>query len=129
MEVWPTVSEEHALQIHVRFIQTNEEFYLFNIYAPCDLLAKHKLWVSLSVQLQMLRGKKVLCGDFNAVRCAEERSLRGSVATHDIHHFSQFIDDNGLVDMLLNGRYFTWYKGDGTSMSRIDRFLLHYLKT
>jgi len=35
-----------------------------------------------------------------------------------------FIEDNGLVDLSLCGRRFTWFKGDGTSMSRIDCFLL-----
>jgi hypothetical protein len=29
-----------------------------------------------------------------------------------------------MVDLPLCGRRYTWFKGDGTSMSRIDRFLL-----
>jgi len=29
-----------------------------------------------------------------------------------------------LVDLPLGGRKFTWYKGDGCSMSRLDKFLL-----
>jgi hypothetical protein len=45
------------------------------------------------------------------------------VAQHNAH-FNQFIDDNGLINLPLCGRRFTWYKGDGTSMSRLDRFLL-----
>jgi len=79
VEVWSSVGVKHVLQIHGRFIQTNEEFYLFNIYAPCDVRAKHELWVSLSARLQVLRGKKVcVCGDFNTVWCGEERrSQRG----------------------------------------------------
>ena len=28
-----------------------------------------------------------------------------------------------LADLPLSGRNFTWFKGDGKSMSRIDRFL------
>jgi hypothetical protein len=38
--------------------------------------------------------------------------------------FNRFIDENFLVDLPLSGRKFTWYKGDGLSMSRLDRFLL-----
>lgn len=81
MEVWSSVSRDHLLQIHGRFVRTNEEFYLFNIYAPCDPRGKQDLWASLSHRLQALRGAKVcVCGDFNAVRCAEERrSVRGAV--------------------------------------------------
>jgi len=64
-------------------------------------------------------------GDFNAVRNTEERrSHRGSNATHGIQYFSLFIDDNGLIDLPLCGRRYTWFMGDGTLMSRLDRFLL-----
>jgi hypothetical protein len=38
--------------------------------------------------------------------------------------FNRFIEDNNLVDLPLHGRKFTWFKGDGLSMSRLDRFLL-----
>jgi hypothetical protein len=66
-----------------------------------------------------------VCGDFNEVRYAEERrSLRGDGAAVATQYFNVFITDNGLIDLPLCGRRFTWYKGDGSSMSRIDRFLL-----
>ena len=38
--------------------------------------------------------------------------------------FNSFIGDTLLIDLPLCGRLFTWYRGDGISMSRIDRFLL-----
>jgi len=42
----------------------------------------------------------------------------------DYAPFNQFIDGNFLIDLPLYGRNFTWYRGDGVSMSRLDRFLL-----
>ena len=39
-------------------------------------------------------------------------------------NFNKFIDDSFLVDLPICGRLFTWFKGDGVSMSRIDCFLL-----
>jgi hypothetical protein len=65
--------------------------------------------------LSTLGDKKVcICGDFNAVRNGEERrSGRNGV-----------IADNMLVDLPLHGRKYTWFKGDGNSMSRLDCFLL-----
>ena len=48
----------------------------------------------------------------------------GGVVTQDLRCFSHFIEDNSLLDLPLCGRRYTWFKGDGTSMSRIDRFLL-----
>jgi hypothetical protein len=36
VEVWDTTSGNYFLMIHGIFVKTNEEFFLFNIYAPCD---------------------------------------------------------------------------------------------
>jgi len=36
VEVWSSACFDHVLSIHGRFILANEEFYLFNVYAPCD---------------------------------------------------------------------------------------------
>lgn len=59
---------QHVLYIHGRFTRTNEELYLFNIYAPCESPANQELWDSLSARLHLLSGAKVcLCGDFNAI--------------------------------------------------------------
>lgn len=52
VEVWSSVSMVHVLIIHGRFLQNNDDFYLLNVYAPCDNGAKHLLWNSLSVHLQ-----------------------------------------------------------------------------
>ncbi|GAU16303.1 hypothetical protein TSUD_299350 [Trifolium subterraneum] len=84
------------------FIKSGEEFYVANVYAPCDSRAKLRLWDSLSFRIQSLGRQKVcICGDFNAVK-----------------------SDNTMVDLPLSGRKFTWFKGDGLSMSRLDRFQL-----
>lgn len=126
VEVWSSVSRDHTLIIHGHFIKSNEEFYLFNIYAPCDGAARKLLWDSLSLRLQLLRGRKLcVSGDFNDVRCSEERrSVNARYSSLDFSHFNSFIDENSLLDLPLGGRKFTWFKGDGRSISRLDRFLL-----
>jgi exonuclease III len=74
VEVWSSGSFNHGLMIHGRFLQSNEEFYLFNIYVPCENSAKQVLWDSLLVRLQQLGGKNLcVCGDFNVVRSTDER--------------------------------------------------------
>ncbi|XP_024632905.1 uncharacterized protein [Medicago truncatula] len=104
----------------------NSNSHLFNVYAPWNGIDKQVLWDSLTTRIQGLLGKKVcVCGDFNAVRCREERrpvSTSGGVV--DFGPFNHFIVENALVDLPLCGRNFTWFRGDGKSMSRIDRFLL-----
>ncbi|GAU20017.1 hypothetical protein TSUD_273520 [Trifolium subterraneum] len=126
VEVWSTTSFEHVLVCHGRFISSDEIFYVVNIYAPCDPGAKQRLWDSLSMRLQSLAwGRVCVCGDFNAVRGQEERRS-SRVGPRQSNHlpFNCFIEDNNLVDLPLGGRKYTWYKGDGSSISRLDRFLL-----
>jgi len=79
-----------------------------------------------SVRLATLSDENVcICGDFNVVRCSEERrSVGGAVNLLSSASFNDMIDGNCFVDLPLRGRRFTWYRGDGRLMSRIDRFLL-----
>ncbi|GAU40433.1 hypothetical protein TSUD_397520 [Trifolium subterraneum] len=106
VEVWSSISREHVLWCHDRFLKTGEEFYLANVYAPCDMGAKRVLWDYLSGRIQSLNGERVcLCGDFNAARSIEERrSAREGPRSSDLIHFNCFIDDTALVDLPLNGR-------------------------
>ncbi|PNY14688.1 cysteine-rich receptor-like protein kinase, partial [Trifolium pratense] len=126
VEVWTSESYENVLWCHGRFIRYGEEFYLANVYAPCDPGAKQVLWDSLSVKIQALGSSRVcVCGDFNAIRSIDERcSVRDGYRSSDHIPFNRFIDDNTLIDLPLCGRKFTWFKGDGRSMNRLDRFLL-----
>ncbi|GAU49673.1 hypothetical protein TSUD_91110 [Trifolium subterraneum] len=126
IEMWSTASSEDVLWCHGRFSKTDEEFFLANVYAPCEAGAKQVLLDSLSGRLQALEGKRVfVCGDFNAVRRVDERqSRRARPSSVDHIPFNRFIDENNLVDLPLSGRKFTWFKGDGLPMSRLDRFLL-----
>lgn len=54
---------DHFLMIHGRFITSNEKFYLFNMYAPCDRSAKQTLWTTLSARLQSLGNRNVCLND------------------------------------------------------------------
>jgi len=81
---------------------------------------------NIYVRLATLSDENVcICGDFNVVRCSEERrSVGGAVNLLSSASFNDMINGNCLVDLPLRGRRFTWYRGDGRSMSPIDRFLL-----
>jgi hypothetical protein len=54
----------------------------------------------------------------------ERRSTSAGQRPQDHTAFGRFIDDNFLIDLPFSGQKFTWYRGDGLSMSRLDRFLL-----
>ncbi|GKU99946.1 hypothetical protein SLEP1_g12720 [Rubroshorea leprosula] len=59
-------------------------------------------------------------GDFNAIKSSQE-SKGGKNARRDIKGFAEFIVMNGLQDLPLLGRKYTWYQPNGRCMSRLDR--------
>jgi len=124
--VWSSWSFEHVLVISGIFVKSGEPFVVFNVYAPCDATRQQVLWNNISVKLLSVAGQNVcIYGDFNVIRCVEERRSIGHVVTQvGSALFNQFIVDNSLIDLPLRGRRFTWFRGDGRSMSRIDRVLL-----
>jgi len=66
-----------------------------------------------------------VCGDFNAIWSpAERKSRMVGTSVEDYSHFNQFIASNVLFDLPLCDRDYTWFRGDGVSMSCLDRFLL-----
>ena len=124
--MWWSVSLDYVLVVAGRFLQSREHFVVFNVYAPCDAPGQQVLWNVLSSRLAALTDQNVcVCGDFNVIHCVEERRSVSSVPYHaGIDGFNSFIDSNLLVDIPLKGRTFTWFRGDGRSMSHIDRILL-----
>jgi hypothetical protein len=67
-----------------------------------------------------------VCGNFNAVRNLDERcSPSAGSCTVDHISFNNFIDENFLIDLPLGGRKFSWYRGDGLTMSHLDMFLIY----
>jgi exonuclease III len=110
----------------VRVEREGEVMYLVNVYSPCSISGKKKLWNDL-VCLKQLSGGGDWCigGDFNAVLNAPER--KGSSADSKQRErflFNQFVNEMDVIDLPVLGKKFSWFSADGKSMSRIDRFLL-----
>jgi exonuclease III len=124
--VWSSMCYGNVLVIKGKVISSDEEFMIFNVYAPCDLAAKREMWGTLKSKVLNNNDVNVcVCGDFNSVRGEDERKGRCTVYRQaDASAFNDFIDSSYLIDLPICGRLFTWYKGDGVSMSRLDRFLL-----
>jgi len=120
------MSFKHVLIIKGTVIDSGVEFMIVNVYAPCDLAAKKGLWERMQPLVSTNNDLCLcVCGDFNSVRCVEERKGRGVVFRQvDADVFNKFINDCSLIDLPICGRLFTWYRGDGISMSRLDQFLL-----
>ncbi|GKV18280.1 hypothetical protein SLEP1_g28685 [Rubroshorea leprosula] len=92
-------------------------------FGACGGKKKALLWEEIR-GLVLEQGRRwLLAGDFNAVRSIIERKGRLG-ETQDMEEFNRFVEGTGLIDVKLMNKKFTWYRSDGTSMSRLDRFLL-----
>ncbi|GKV48490.1 hypothetical protein SLEP1_g55300 [Rubroshorea leprosula] len=96
---------------------------LVNIYAANDRQKKLKMWEELRHMILEEEGRWLIVGDFNAVRNTNEKKGKTGETT-EMRDFDDFIVSVGLVDLKLANRRFTWYRPDGSSMSRLDRVLM-----
>ncbi|XP_058763563.1 uncharacterized protein LOC131637014 [Vicia villosa] len=104
-----------------------EDLYdVVNVYSSCDLSKKKASWDKLLDLMKIyFDGEWIIGGDFNAIKNNRERKGR-AVGSYkkETELFADFILKSDLVDTPCKGKKFSWYSGDGKSMSRIDRFLL-----
>jgi len=126
INVWSSASFDHVLVSIGTIILTGEDVVIVNVYAPCETVAKNIMWGRLtSYVLSKKASCLCVCGDFNSVRSIDEHKGRGTCFRQtDTDMFNKFIEDSQFIDLPICGRLFTWYRGDGITMSRLDRFLL-----
>lgn len=100
---------------------------IVNVYAPCVTQQKTELWDALQLWIEQ-NSEVCICviGDFNAIRFDEERVGRSNDGdTRDKELFEEFIIRSNLFDVPLRGRYYTWYRPNGTCKSKLDRALIN----
>ncbi|PWA67904.1 RNA-directed DNA polymerase, eukaryota, Reverse transcriptase zinc-binding domain protein [Artemisia annua] len=99
------------------------ECTMINVYAPQDINRKRALWNDLATIVNRTSGGCVVFGDFNVVRCVEERS--GTIFCHrSAEAFNDLIDHSELIDIPMGGKKFSRVNSSGNKMSRLDRFLV-----
>ncbi|XP_075112012.1 uncharacterized protein LOC142182049 [Nicotiana tabacum] len=102
----------------------NFQCHITGVYAPNCRIERKIVWREIGAVRGLMEGPWAVCGDFNVTRYPSEKRecLRGSKAMVE---FSDFIEDMELIDLRLEGGYYTWFRGDNhTATSRIDRFLI-----
>lgn len=113
---------DNCLVIKRRFINSNLDLSLASVYAPYDSGGRHVLWERLGGLIRNDNEAAWCVLDyFNVIRSLEERLSRVvGDSREDFSRFNQFIDDN----LPSCGPNYTWYRGDGVLMSRLDIFLV-----
>ncbi|PNX67081.1 cysteine-rich receptor-like protein kinase, partial [Trifolium pratense] len=117
---------DHMIWLEGEWGEEKKLVNIVNVYAPCEARRKRALWLDLKELILSQREYRwCIMGDFNAIRDeAERRGSSENSRRDEINDFDEFILESDLIDLPLHGRRFTWCRVGGSSMSRIDRFLI-----
>nr|GEW22622.1 RNA-directed DNA polymerase, eukaryota [Tanacetum cinerariifolium] len=117
-----TISD-NFVALYGTWIPNNQKLLIISVYAPQSTSSKRLLWNYIESLIVNWTGESLLMGDFNEVRCREERwgTIFDSVGANA---FNFFITNSGLNDVQLEGYSFTWSHPSATKMSKLDRFLM-----
>ncbi|XP_057755992.1 uncharacterized protein LOC130975184 [Arachis stenosperma] len=112
---------ERWLCVEGIILKNNFNCAFFLIYGAHTREEKLVVWEELSYTAGLCQVPCCFMGDFNEIAHVEER--KGNVnLSISAEEFKNWIQDMHLVDLPLNDRKFTWFRG--RSCSRIDRVLV-----
>lgn len=103
----------------------NLSFYLTGVYGDPDFNLRSQVWEKIS-NLRISNNQAWMCiGDFDDILSQNEKEGLRPRENRQIENFRKFIDENGLLDMKLNGCRFTWSNNrlEGHVRERIDRMM------
>ena len=111
------------------WVQEAQIVTIVTIYSPCDINSKRSLWDTVKqLRQSMVGGLWCILGDFNSIRRPDERYTSAQTSAEDSssREFNEWIQELEVVEVPWLGRSFTWYRPNGTSRSRLDRFLVSH---
>nr|GFB14420.1 RNA-directed DNA polymerase, eukaryota [Tanacetum cinerariifolium] len=115
IEIDRNIISDNFVALYGTWIPNKQKLLLISIYAPQSVSSKRMLWSYLASLITSWNGESLIMGDFNKVRCIEERW--GSVFNvHGANAFNSFISNSGLNDIQLKGYSFTWAYPSATKM-------------
>ena len=115
---------QFSVSVLLRGVMDDFVWACIGVYGPNDNGQRSTLWEELSQVRARWPMAWCIVGDFNIIRFPSERIGYESF-NPAMFAFSNFIENNSLVDLPLEGTSFTWFRDFGVpSMSRIDRALV-----
>lgn len=100
-------SEFFAQVINFKSTQSDEVWNLVNVYGPCQGADRHT-YTEWLFDLPIADDENwILLGDFNYIRSPTDRNKPGGDA-NDMLKFNEFIREQGLVELPVKGRNYTW---------------------
>jgi hypothetical protein len=110
----------YSLAVKFRLIEDNSIWAFAGVYGPNYARDRRILWDELAGLMSWWNMPWCIGGDFNVTRFPSERS--GVACRLAMSDFSDFLQEQGLLDLPLAGGLFTWSLTP--KWSRIDRFLI-----
>uniref|UniRef100_A0A2N9I908 Reverse transcriptase domain-containing protein n=1 Tax=Fagus sylvatica TaxID=28930 RepID=A0A2N9I908_FAGSY len=115
---------EFTLSCKFKCVEDGLEWMYSGVYGPNRDSDRRLLWEELAGIGSWWSLPWCIGGDFNVVRFPSERRAGGGISS-TMWDFSDFISDQGLLDLPLVGGRFTWSSNqENPAMSRLDRFLV-----
>lgn len=111
---------------NVRFIPWQFSFGFIAIYAKHSRSERSHLWMQLSTIFDDST-PILLGGDFNVISSITEYRGNAFPELGGISDFSEFINENCLIDLATLGGQYTWHgvRNSGPVWKRLDRFLMN----
>lgn len=112
-QVTVTVSYDHTQHITIEVERRGEEPWMFSaIYASPDSTIGKELWRELENISQGYNGPWLLASDFNDTLSMSERiGVGGSEMQRRCREFSEWVDNNNLLDLGCSDPAHTWCRG------------------
>ncbi|GJW53638.1 RNA-directed DNA polymerase, eukaryota [Tanacetum coccineum] len=117
------IISDNFVALYGMWIPKKIQILIISIYAPQPFAAKRQLWDYITSLISQWRGDCIVLGDFNEVRCKEER-WGSTFHAQGARLFNSFISNTGLNEVQLEGFSFTWAHPSASKMSKLDRFLV-----
>ncbi|GJR39917.1 RNA-directed DNA polymerase, eukaryota [Tanacetum coccineum] len=117
------IISDNFVALYGMWIPKKIQILIISIYAPQPFAAKRQLWDYIASLISQWRGDCIVLGDFNEVRCKEER-WGSTFHAQGARLFNSFISNTGLNEVQLEGFSFTWAHPSASKMSKLDRFLV-----
>ena len=114
-ESW--IGEQNFLAVVGKWVGVDGLVGFVNVYAPNSNIERRSIWDKLHTLILQEEVRWCIFGDFNEVRCAEER-LNTNLNQRGMEEFNEFIRDNGLLEIPMMGQKFTRISDDGTKFSK-----------
>ncbi|GJU62965.1 RNA-directed DNA polymerase, eukaryota [Tanacetum coccineum] len=117
------IISDNFIALYGSWVSKKVKLLMISIYAPQSSVSKRILWNYISNLIGCWDGHYMVMGDFNEVRCVEDR-FGSEFNAQSANEFNCFISNSGLIEIQLKSYSFTWSLQSAKKMSKLDHFLV-----